>query len=340
MRGDLGRYALANARARTMLSSSLGLGSMAEWYALPNVDAMTEALAEHGRRRTSGRRAEPRIGERLRAIGQALLETLPDRERSFIRHYLLRHEVENLKIVIRAVNRRLAWSEVAEHITELPGISRLDPRALVTARDLRDLLDRLRATPYARPLASALHRLESAGPFALEVAIEIDYYERLWRAAGALESSDAERARDLLGILFDLLNLDWIARYRAVFQLTPEEILNYTLREGKWLDLERRRTLAEGVEPPWERALAGTPYAPLLHDVEAHDLAELPVTLWRFLARQAQRGLAGYPFQIGSVLGVLLSVEIEIRDLRVLLTAKRLCLPQAEALEHVATVRG
>jgi len=342
MHGDLARYAVANARGRAMLSSSLGLGAMSQWYALPDVSAMLEALSHtvYGRARSPEQSLETTLAGRVAAIGSMLLETLREREASFFRLYLLRQEMENLKMVIRAVHRGLVWAEVAGLIVDLPDIATLEPRALVGAHDLRDVLERVRATPYARPLAAAFHRLDSAGPFALETALEIDYYERLWLAAGALEPADAERVRHLLGILFDLLNLGWIARYRQVFGLAPEEVLNYVLREGKWLDFERRRALVENSDRPWEGALAGTPYAAVLRQAPDGEHEGAWVALWRLLAREAHRNLAGYPFHAGVPLGVLLTAEIETRDLRVLLAAKRLGMPLGTALDRVATVRN
>jgi V/A-type H+/Na+-transporting ATPase subunit C len=341
MRGDLQRYAAVNARVRTLLASLLGRTGLEALYSYPTPEAVLEALLRtpYGATPSATGISEISLIGRLAAVGQTLLRMLPDAERAFLHTYLLHHEVENLKLVIRAVHGGIPWAEVVPLASTLSGIATISPESLVDTHDLRELTDRLAATAYGPPLRAALHRVDEAGPFALEVAVELDYYDRLWLAADALASADRERARHLLGILYDILNLTWIARYRTPPVLSPEEILNYTLRQGRWLTLAMRRRLAEEAEPAWDVALTRTPYAPLLADAAVQGFDTAASALWRFLAHEVQRTLSGYPFHIGVPLGLLLAYDIEIRDLRILLAAKCMGIMTAEAFEHVATVR-
>jgi V/A-type H+/Na+-transporting ATPase subunit C len=341
MRGDLQRYAAVNARVRTLLASLLGRTGLEALYSYPTTEALLEALirTSYGATPSAGGISEISLIGRLDAVGQTVLGMLPDAERVFVHTYLLHHEVENLKLVIRAVHDGMPWVEVAPLASTLPGIATISPESLVDAHDLRELTERLAATAYGPPLRAALHRADEAGPFALEVAVELDFYDRLWLAADALASADRQRAHHLLGILYDILNLTWIARYRTPPALAPEEILNYTLRQGRWLTLAMRRRLAEDAESAWDVALARTPYAPLLTEAAVQGFDAAATTLWRFLAHEVQRTLSGYPFHIGVPLGLLLAYDIEIRDLRTLLAAKRMGILTAEAFEHVATVR-
>ena len=341
MAGELGRYAAANARVRALLASLLGRSGLETLYGYPTVEALLDALARTPYATSGGAAlvSERGLLHRLAAVGRAVLGTLADPERTFLRQHLLRHEVGNLKTVIRAVHRRLAWEDIASYLVPLPGIATVDPVKLLTARDMRELADLLDGSLYGPALRAAISAVERAGPFAAEIAIELAYYERLWAAADSLEAADAAHARALLGIVFDVLNLSWIARYRDALGLSPEETLNYTLRQGRWITTDIRRDLAENPRTPWAVTLARTPYGALLAEAEARGFDAASARLWRFLARQIQRVLASYPFHIGVPLGFLLAQEIEIRDLRVLLAAKSLGLPPAEALDRLATVR-
>jgi V/A-type H+/Na+-transporting ATPase subunit C len=339
---DLRRYAAANARVRTLLPTLLGRRGLEALYGYPTAQAMVDALARttYGPAMTAASVQSDGLGQRAVRLGAIVLGMLAEPERTFIRQYLLRREVENLKVVIRAVYRGLPWDRVAPHLTDLSGLSTLDARALVDARDLEDLAERLSGTPYGAPLAGALHRIDAAGAFAAEVALEVDYYDRLWSATRTLQSSDARRARDLLGILFDILNLTWIARYRDALGLLPEEVLNYTLGAGRWVTVAVRRVLAEGAPGTWEAVPARSPYARLLADAAARGFDAAAASLWQLLAAAVQRTLCTYPFHIGVPLGLLLAQDIEIRDIHVLLAAKRMGLPTDEALGHVASVRN
>ncbi|MFI5397315.1 MAG: V-type ATPase subunit [Candidatus Binatia bacterium] len=340
MKRDLHRYAAANARVRTLIPKLLGRVGLEALYGYPSRDAMLDILLRTPYGGTLGKPpSESSLRGRLIEIGRTLLHLLGSTEAALVKQYLLRHELENLKIVVRAVCRRLPLETVRPYLLVLGDISTLDMQRLVDARDLQELTDRLETTAYAAPMATALHRIEDAGPFALEVALEIDYYERLWQAAGALESSDAKRAHGLLGILFDILNLVWIARYRDALGMSPEEILNYTLRQGRWVTFALRRALAEGPELSWGVVLERTPYTRPLAEADTRGFDACSPALWRVLAAEAHRQFRGYPFHIGVPLAFLLTQELEIRDLQILLAAKMIGLPTAAAFEHVATIR-
>lgn len=335
MIGDLRRYAAVNARVRALLPSLLGRRGLEALYTFPSEPLLREAIARTAYESASG----SGFVDRLLQVGRSLLRWLSEPERSFVQTFLLRHELEGLKLVLRAVHRGLSWEAIAPHVCDLGEIGTVDLRRLAGSRDATAMAERLAGTPYAAAFRGALHRLEEAGPFAVEVALELDYYERLWTAAGTLAASDVARARHLLGILFDILNLEWIARYRDALGLSPEEILNYTLRQGRWLTPQARRRLAESRGEPWANVLARTPYAPALRGADRAGAETPSIPLWRFLAKEVERSLVGYPFHVGVPLGFLLVQEIEIRDLGVLLAAKGMAVPAAETFERLATVR-
>ncbi len=339
MRGDLRRYAVANARVRALLSALLGRAALEALYSHPSPEAMWEALGRTPYPTGVATAAVPGAAllYRLFQVGRLVLETLEGPERRLLHLYLLHHEVDDLLVVIRAVYRRLAPETVAGRLHTPPAIATVAARSLLDAADLRDLQRRLGDTPYADSLRISMHRLESAGPFALEVALELDYWDRLWAAIESLQAEDRVRARHLLGILLDLINLSWIARYRDVLGLAPEEVLNYTVRQGRWISAEIRAELAR--TPHRWSALERTPYAPLASLAESDRFETAASALWRFLARETQRMLAQYPFHIGVPLAFLLAQEIEIRDLRVLLAAKSIGVAAGEALDQVASGR-
>ena len=342
MTGDLRRYAGANARVRGLLVSLLGRAGLEALYSYPTRAAIIDVLRRtgYGAAMRGELQSDADVRRRLIAVGEAVLGMLAGAEALFVKQYLLRHEVENLKLIIRAVYRGVAWEQIAAHILPLKAIGTIEPEDLASAPDLHELVTRLAGTPYHAVLTAALRRLDDVGPFALEVAVELDYYDRLWSATEALRATDTVWGQRLLGILFDILNLGYIARYRDVLALAPEEIPNYTLRQGRWLTPELRRALAARSDGGWDTVLAGTPYAPLFAGpAVAHGFEAACPGLWRVLAGEVQRALRVYPFHIGVPLGFLLAQEIEIRDLQILLAAKSLGCAAGEALECVATVR-
>ncbi len=340
MRGDLQRYAAANARVRALLAAMLGRSGLETLYSYPSRDAMLETLQRtaYGAAMPSEARSDAAVVGRLVQVGTIVLAMLNGPEHEVVRQYLLHYEIQNLTVIIRGLHGRWPWEHIKSHLVELQQLATVDQSALARARDLTELVERLNGTPYHQSLANAWRRLDEAGPFALEVALELDYYGRLWGATRALEASDRVWAQRLLGIVFDILNLDWIAYYHAC-GTRPEEISNYTLPWGRWITPPTGAALIDAIDEQWEAALAGTPYAAFFAGNAPHRSDLVFAGLWRVLAREIQHGLRIYPFHIGVPLGFLLAQEIEIRDLQVLLAAKGLGVATEEALEHVATLR-
>jgi V/A-type H+-transporting ATPase subunit C len=339
--GDLARYAAVNARVRTLLPGLLGADGLAALARYPTLAAVRGALAQtpYGAAADGGTGGELSLQHRVAAVAPGILATTEEPERGFLREVLLRRELENLKIVVRAVHHRIATEDVVSRIVPVRGAETLDARRLLVAADLRDLRDRLRGSAYEAAFASGLPLVEKSGPFAVEVALELDYYERLWDRTRALRPRDARLAQALLGVLYDVLNLGWIVRYRDVLGLSREEIINYTLPQGRWLASAARDALAGDPSLPLEAVLARTPYAPALERSRVATFEQLSTGLLGMLAGEMRRGLRGYPFHIGVPLGFLLLLEIEIRDLETLLAAKGLGEPAELVMERLASLR-
>jgi V/A-type H+-transporting ATPase subunit C len=338
--GDLARYAALNARVRTLLPGLLGPVGFAALAGYPSLPALRGALAHTAYDLgADDRDAELSLQRRIAAVAPGILLNASEPERGFLREVLLRREVENLKIVVRAVHHRMPPEAVASSLISIRGADTVDARRLLLAADLRDLRDRLRGTAYASALGAGLHLVERSGPFAVEVALELDYYERLWDRTRSLRPRDARIARSLLGVLYDVLNLGWILRYRDVLGLSREEILNYTLSQGRWLEPSLRQALASDPSLPIEAALARTPYAPALERSEGASFELLSARLLGMLAGEIRRGFRGDPFHIGVPLGFLLLLELEIRDLETLLAAKDLGEPANVVMERLASLQ-
>jgi len=339
MASDLARYAAANARARSLLSRLIGRDGLDTLAGYPSAAAVVDALQRtpYAHVLYPGVRADRALPERVAVVGRAVLRTLGDPERAFLHSYLLHHEVENVKVLLRGVQQQLPTDVIRQYLVALDGVGTLDLGTLAASRDVPDLIERLTGTPYAGPLRHALPQWRASGPFALEVAVELDFYDRLWAATATLERRDRIAAQHLLGVLFDILNLSWISRYRQACGLSPEETLTYTLRQGRWLTAARRQDLAGLSGRSWDAALRRTPYATVFAPDAGFD--RLAVALTRLVAEAAQTACAGYPFHIGVPLACVMAYDIEIRDLQRILAAKTVGIGSAPELGHVASVR-
>jgi vacuolar-type H+-ATPase subunit C/Vma6 len=341
VRSPLGHYAAVNARVRTLLAGLLGRDGLEALYTYPTPVAMLQALARSAYGGALAAAARPETGLRGRFVQNALsvLALLDEPERDFLRCFCLWHEVENLKIVIRAVTHRVARRVVESYLLPLGPMATIDPLALLEAADLHDLAGRLGDSGYGRAVASAAREEGAPTTFAVEVAVERDCWERLWKTTTALTASDRTSAQGLLGVLFDILNLCRIGRFRDALDLPPDEIVSYLQPDGRWIGRASCRALAEDKTSGWQAVLARTPFADFAYAADIGNFEAAIPLAWRRLATEAQRKLSSYPFEIGVPLSFLLLQEIEIRDLGVMLAAKDLQLPPDAVAERIATLR-
>jgi len=116
--GDLQRYAAANARVRTLLPSLFGRSGFETLYTYPSSAALQEAIlhTRYAAAVSPGLPIEVGIRSRVVLAGRALLGLMREPERAFLRQYLLRYEMENLKLIVRAVHAAWPWPSIAPHI--------------------------------------------------------------------------------------------------------------------------------------------------------------------------------------------------------------------------------
>lgn len=239
-------------------------------------------------------------------------------------------ELENLKVILRAKARGEAAEAVRPLLVPLQRLSELPYEDLLQGEDVEAVIQPLADTEYGPVLSGALPRYEAERTlFPLETALDLHYYRRLWEVVQGLSGRDLQVALRMMGTRFDLLNVDWILRYRLIYHLFPEEIFNYTLPHGWRIDdaAIRRAAPAEGIE-----AIASAlpePYRSLLGRVAgAPDPVERAgLLLQRYLVAFARSALSGDPFQLGVALAFLWLKEAEAHDLGVVLEAKRYDLP-------------
>jgi hypothetical protein len=131
----------------------------------------------------------------------------------------------------------------------------------------------------------------------------------------------------VLGTQLDAANLMRSARLREGHGFPSDEVLALAIRGGRWLGAAERRALAYEPVEQWAAHLGGTPYADALAGVAS--LVELQLALARRLAREANHGLAGTPFELGFFLGYLALAELQAMDLRRLLEGKRMGRPES-----------
>ena len=272
------------------------------------------------------------------AVYRKVCESLPaGREKEFVALFIERYELEELKVALRIWHKKAAVN-LDDYII-LPTIVRpIDFKKLVSCATIEEIIILLDETPYKKPLLSAREKFkERASVFYLEIALDADYYARLFALADTLHSADRKIARGILGVAVDIENINWLIRLRTYYALGMGQMLDWVLPGGTWITRDAVRSFYSGDGlPRVVESVALGPYA-AIREIAEDNAGAIGKFLYEFLYRRIKRTLAGFPFTIGTVLGYLLLKHNETRNVISLLNAKKLGLGRQE-LEQLITV--
>jgi V/A-type H+/Na+-transporting ATPase subunit C len=271
-----------------------------------------------------------------------VIRALSGNRKRLLKHICQKYELENLKTILRIIGQEKPREKVEEillptgnHLSVSDCGRSFSEEALLQAKSLEDILNQLKKTCYYRPLKNALYRFEEEKEtFPLEMALDLSYYNQLWKIASSFSRKERMIVRSILGIQMDILNIIWIFRFKEVYHFSPEEILNYGLMQGCHISPELRKKLAYSVDRrDVVTNLAGTPYKALLVDTRDSEVSS--VQLWRYLLTIVKKNWQGFPFHIGTVLDYVFFKEIEVKSLISITEAKRLNFSREKIVDYL-----
>ena len=332
---DTPRYAAANAQVRALSTHLLDPMLRRQILEAPDVPTIFSLLQQAGIQAESintGEKAqttaiERRLRQRLARLSRLPAQLIAGRPRTLLVWYWRRFEIDNLKTVLRASHYQKPWAAVASGLIDLSPYSAIAWQSLAEAGSIGALIDRLPVDAYRHALAAAMPRYQrERSLFVLEASLDLMYGRRLAAHIAALHGRDRQEAESYLGFQLDAQNLLWAYRYRIFAQLSPEEILNYTLHRRVRVNADVVRDIALGaplretVRSLWGDSLPGSAALGELPDRQA--LSELELACRRYLAEEVRRAGRGYPLHLGALLAFLIRLEMETQDLTAIIEGR------------------
>ncbi|MGA1842101.1 MAG: V-type ATPase subunit [bacterium] len=235
-----------------------------------------------------------------------------------------RYELENLKVILRAICYCRQSDKIKRLFFPLIKYTSFSTSDLIASKNLSEIINKLKGTWYYEPLINSFYRFESEGEsFPLEMALDLTYYNHLWDIVSSLSRQDQKIAKNILGLQLDALNIIWIIRFKERFLFSPEEILNYSLINGKYISKNIRKKMAYSVnQKDIISNLEGTPYKEILKGIDDPEIGY--IKLLQYILILVRRNWNRYPFQIGTILGYIFLKETEIKDLITITEGKRI----------------
>ena len=234
-------YAAISAKVRAMYADLLTPQDMARLSELPDLQSLVSGLKNtpygeylSGLRENelTSRRVILQIRQRLGNSYSSVVQQAPEQSRSLIRHLYRYFEVGNLKAVLRSIqtvsswgSSNVAWDRVHEVLFPLGSFTSIPAQAMVESGSIAAAVELLHDTPYESTMSFAMKRYSAEqNLFPLEVALDLNYWRRLWGEAKRLSGMDREMAIKIVGSLLDMNNLMWVIRYKSYHNLSEEEL--------------------------------------------------------------------------------------------------------------------
>jgi len=349
MAGGVSGYAAISARVRAMYADALSPQDMTRLSDSADFPALIAALKNtaYGPYLSTlkdsdltPRRVIIQIKARLAASFSSVIQMAPENTRPVVRQLYRFFEVGNLKAVLRSLvtvsswNSDMAlWDRVRDVLFPLGSFTVLPAQAMVESGGIVAAVDLLHGTPYESAISFAMKRYTAEqNLFPLEVALDLDYWRRLWAETKKLTGADREQGVKIVGSLLDMNNLMWAIRYKVYHKLSEEELINYTLPFGYRVHDEDLRSIAAGADIATivARIYPGIADVNILLENLQTGLPKLEVLLSRQVLKQCLSAFVGNPFHIGIPLAFLVMSQLEVQDLIVLIEAKSSNIPVEE----------
>jgi V/A-type H+-transporting ATPase subunit C len=270
---------------------------------------------------------------RLRALEQALIQTLlaevailirpmNPAERGLVLSWARRYALFNLKTLIRGKLYELDPAMIRNDLYDLPPGLRLQRDELFRTENVLELLRVLERGPFSQIARQAREIYEQKRePFALEAAIDQQYYSDLVRQTQGFQGECLQPLRRLIGALIDRVDLMWMLRFRFAYGFSPSETFYQLVSSPRLLhrqrllalvDRESPRQLLDALPEPLASRMAE---APELND----DLVEVQRRALAYQAAETRRILAQSPSGVARALAYLVLREMELMQLFALL---------------------
>jgi V/A-type H+-transporting ATPase subunit C len=301
---------------------------------------VVDTLAEHGLAPLAARLVEDpsqaqdtrslerRIVTQMLDETQVLIRPLAGDARSFLRYWIGRFEISNVKTLLRGKMTGERPAALLARLTPMGAFGRIDNQELAHAEDAGELLERLERGPYAGIVRIARRAFEQSNdPFKLDAALDRGYYEGLILRARPLEDSEGAAFRGLMAGLIDRINLVWLLRYRFNYGLPPAQVYYLLLGTRYSLSSSRLRELATldsleavlaALPAEWQSRLAGVADVPAVFS-----------RMERLAAEQASQTLHSSAPGMTRAFAYLLLRERDLRAVRTVLRGRELALSDA-----------
>lgn len=252
--------------------------------------------------------------------------------KDFFMTLFIRYEIEDLKIVIRAVKTGRVDEIDRDSLVHLGVYSLIDKERILTSKNGPDFVKNLKGTVYYDYLKMFLNSGDDISLFRIEMALDLAYFDLFYKSSCKMNKRDRKIVEHIQGINVDLLNLQWIYRGIKFYGLSPEELFNYTIAYGEEFNRGYIKELcySKSIEE-FQKKVLGTRYGFLFDHNRTKDI----FMERRILRYQHYRVIMALRKDVGmnisQAIAYVLLLEDEVRDIISIIESIRYGMAMEEA---------
>lgn len=331
MIGQLARYSFINAKIRAMLSYLLNAAVLERLASAHDQFEVLEELAKTSYRTIIGPidadafdsiECQRRLQAADYAAHQSIAVSLGTGVLfDFVMVLSRVYAMHDLKVVLRAWHKKTDFD--AQRYLVCPDGKGIEFKKILACRTFEEVILVLDDTPFKRPLIKALAGYTQSGSlFPVEMALEADYYQRIFDALAFLSALDRSIAKRIIGIEIDIENITRMMCMRKYYDIPLGQMLEYVIAGGNHITADSVRLFysGDGLSQVIE-SIARGPYRKVKELMQGN-IQLVEAFLYDVLHREIRRQLAGFPFTIGVVLGYSILKRRETSRIGSLIQAK------------------
>ena len=261
-----------------------------------------------------------------------------DDYKELIRSLYIKYEIEDLKILSRSIFNGKDLETIEKPLSFLGKYSRVDPKILFKSKTNRDLIYSLKGSEFYEFLIPLVNG-KRENRFRFEMALDMGYFSIIQSRKLKISREDRKILKKWEGLLADLYNIQWVYRGKKFYNLSPEELLNYTINFGDKLTFRVRKAMcyAKNLEELY-KMITNTIYGFLFKKEEISRDIYMERRINRFIYYKLKALDRQFPLSIIQTIDFVWSFEFEIRDIISILEAIRYDTPSEEARKFLVKV--
>lgn len=164
--------------------------------------------------------------------------------KDFFSTFLMEYEILDLDLILRTIAREESMAGIEELFVHSEKWASADYHKLINCKNVAQFVEALKGSSYYLAIKTLTQEDLSKREFHMEMKLYMLYYSILGEKMERLEKKDQKIARLFIGTKIDFLNAQWLYRAIKYYDISPEEILIYSLPNGNKLTYRKLKQLS------------------------------------------------------------------------------------------------